>query len=338
VADKPTALVTGASGLVGFAVAKRFLEAGYSVRALARSETRAAKLRAHSMEVTFGDITEPGSALEDALRGSRVVIHCAALHDTRLDDWARFERVNLQATKDLLALAEQVGVHSFLFTSSIKSIGRSTSGQPSDETVPYNVRGHDGHYGVSKALAEEHLLDYRGPVEVKLVNPAMVLGAPDDGPTPAGRLIRDFIRGQLPIYVDTPLNLVNLDDVAEAHLRVLERGGTQERYIVCAETMSMKAFLAKLATLTGRSPPRLRAPFPLLLLAAHANLRAHRTLGLPLALHPSSVKMARLGLEFDGTKITRELGLRYSPVDEGLRDVVRHFTSVCRNLESPAET
>ncbi len=322
-------LVTGATGFVGSAVVRRLLARGHPVRALVRPSSDLRNLEGLEVELARGDLLD-GASLRSALRGCRALFHVAA--DYRL--WAPDPNVlyaaNVEGTRKLMEAALEQGVERIVYTSSVATLGLNRDGAPADETTPVSLDDMIGHYKRSKYLAEEvvrELVAARGLPAV-IVNPSTPVGPRDIKPTPTGRMVRDAALGRMPAYVDTGLNIVHVDDVAEGHCLALERGATGQRYILGGENLSLREILAIIAGLTGRRPPRVRLPHGLVLPLGYAAQGWARLRGGPEPrLTADGVRMARKKMYFSSDKARRELGYLPRPAREALADAVAWFLS-----------
>jgi len=250
---KPT-LVTGATGFIGWHVARKLLVRGDRVRALVRPSS---KIRELETETVTGDLRDPES-LERAVSGCGLVFHIAA--DYRL--WARNSgdlfRSNVDGTRNILEAARRAGVDRVVYTSTVGCIGIPAD-RPGDEEVPVNLNEMAGAYKQSKFQAEQVALEFAASgFPVVIVNPTAPVGDHDFKPTPTGKIVLDFLKGDLPAFVDTGLNLVDVEDTAEGHLRACERGKSGDRYILGCENLTLEEILGRLASLTGRRAPRWR--------------------------------------------------------------------------------
>src|SRR5450432_552660 len=250
-------LVTGASGFLGWHVARVLLERGYPVRALVRQGSRITDL---DVERVTGDLRDAAS-LERAVSGCGLLFHVAA--DYRL--WARdprdLYRSNVDGTRNLLQAAQQAGVERVVYTSTVGCIGIPPPGIGNEET-PVSIRDMAGDYKRSKFLAEQVALEVaRGGLPVVIVNPTAPVGDHDRKPTPTGKIVLDFLKGNMPAFIDTGLNLVDVRDTAKGHLLAAERGKPGERYILGCENLTLAEILRRLARLAGRKAPTVRLPY-----------------------------------------------------------------------------
>jgi dihydroflavonol-4-reductase len=317
---KPT-LVTGASGFIGWHVARLLTERGQKVRALVRPTSR---LRELEVEPVVGDLRDAGS-LDRAVGGCERVFHVAA--DYRL--WARHPqelyRSNVEGTRNLLEAARKHGVERFVYTSTVGCIGVPRGGL-GDETVPVTLEEMSGDYKRSKFLAERLALEYAASgLPVVIVNPTAPVGDHDVKPTPTGKIVLDFLTGAMPAFIDTGLNLVDVRDTAAAHLLAAERGRPGERYIVGCENLTLAEILQKLARLTGKAAPRVKLPYAVAYAAGVVTTGWARLTGRPPRAPLDAVRMAKKKMFVSTEKAGRELGFTPGPVDAALGRAVEWF-------------
>jgi dihydroflavonol-4-reductase len=320
---KPT-LVTGASGFVGGHVARKLLERGRSVRALVRGTSMLSDLE--GVEPVTGDLRDAAS-LARAVAGCGLVFHVAA--DYRL--WAAEPRElyesNVDGTRNLLAAAREAGVERVVYTSTVGCIGVH-NGTEGDETTPVSLDDMNGPYKRSKFLAEQQALEFASQgLPVVIVNPTAPVGDHDAKPTPTGKIILDFLKGAMPAYIDTGLNLVDVRDVAEGHLLACERGKPGERYILGAKNMTLEEIFARLERISGVKAPSRRIPYALAYAAGVATTGWAGITGHEPKAPLDAVRMARKKMWVTHAKAERELDYRPGPADAALGRAVEWFRS-----------
>jgi dihydroflavonol-4-reductase len=319
------ALVTGATGFVGAAIARALSAAGWQVRVLVRSGSDRSNLQPLALDVVEGDLTDERS-LECALEGCAGLFHAAADYRLGARDTAELYRTNVEGTRNILNAARTAGVARIIYTSSVATMGIPSDGSPGEERTPVTLDHMIGHYKRSKYLAEEVARDAaRSGMSVVIVNPSTPVGPGDIKPTPTGQLVLDAARGRMPAYVDTGLNIVHVDDVAAGHLLAFERGKPGERYILGGEDMTLQTILAQIARLVGRSPPRIRLPYAAVLPVAYLAEGFARVSGRSGRVTLEGVRMSRKRMYFSSGKAVRELGYRWRPPLEAFEDAVRWF-------------
>ena len=321
-----TTLVTGATGFLGSAVARALIARGEQVRLLVRPTSDRRNLAALEAEAVEGDLSD-GASLAGALRGCRALYHVAADYRLWSQHPAALYRTNVEGTERLLRFAADAGVTRIVYTSSVATLGRALDGGPADETTPVALADMAGHYKRSKFQAEQRVdalvRDHSLPAVI--VNPSTVIGPGDWRPTPTGRVIEDAVRGRIPAYVDTGLNLVHVDDVAAGHLLAFDRGKIGERYILGGDDMTLREILSEIARLAGRRPPRLRLPRRLVLPVAYAAEAWARLRGgsdEPL-ITVEGLRSAKTRMYFSSARAERELGYRARPARVALEESVR---------------
>lgn len=320
-------LVTGGSGFVGSRVVRKLLQRGEEVRCLVRKTSPRGNLDGLGVTLVTGDLQDPAS-LREAVRDVSVVYHVAADYRLWSKDPQELYRSNVDGTRNLLEAAEKAGCERIVYCSSVGALGIPKDGTPGTETTPVKLDDMVGHYKRSKFLAEQEALRAaaRG-VPVVIVNPSTPVGPNDIKPTETGRIITRFLNGEMPAYLDTGLNLVDVDDVAEGHLLAAEKGRAGEKYILGNRNMTLAEILQCLAALTGKPAPRARMPYGFVLGVAQINeffvgTLLRREPGIPV----EGVRMARKKMFFDPSKAVRELGLPQTPVEEALDRAIRWFT------------
>ena len=314
-------LVTGASGFVGWHVAKLLTEKGWRVRALARPTSQ---LRELEVERVDGDLRDAGS-LERAAMGCGAVFHVAA--DYRL--WTKHPeemyRSNVEGTKNLLLAARRSGVERVVYTSTVGCIGFE-EGKLANEDSPVNLEQMAGHYKRSKFLAEVEALRFaQEGVPVVIVNPTAPVGDHDFKPTPTGKTIVDFLRGEMPAYLDTGLNLVDVRSVAEGHLLAFEKGKPGERYILGCENLTLQQILERIGAQSNRKAPKIRIPYAVAYLAALASTGWAELSGREPRVPLEAVKMAGKKMWVSCDKARRDLGYEPTGVDAALKRAVEWF-------------
>jgi dihydroflavonol-4-reductase len=315
------ALVTGATGFVGWHVARALLERGQAVRALARNPGAVREL---DVEIIQGDLRDPES-LRRAVAGCSTVYHVAADYRLWTRDPGEMHRSNVDGTRAMLDAARAAGVERFVYTSTVGCIAVPKGGI-GDETMVARLEDMQGPYKQSKLLAEHVALEYAGDgFPVVIVNPTAPVGDHDFKPTPTGKIIVDFVRGAMPAYLDTGLNVVDVRDVAAGHLAACERGRVGERYILGAENLTLRQIFEALAPAAGRKAPSVRIPYAVAYAAGVASTAWANVTGQEPRAPLDGVKMARKKMWVRCDKAARELGYVPGPAAEALGRAVEWF-------------
>jgi dihydroflavonol-4-reductase len=318
-------LVTGATGFVGGAVARALIRAGVDVRALARSQSDWQNLSTLPVERVEGDLLDPPSLLT-ALAGCQQLYHVAAYYALWAKDPAVFYDVNVTGTRNMLTAARQVGIERTVYCSTIGAIGLPVGGGLGTEDTPVSLQQMAGHYKRSKYLAEQEVLKLaREGLPVVIVNPSAPVGAGDVKPTPTGQVIVDFMKGRMPAYIETGMNIVDVDDVAIGHLLAMEKGRLGERYILGCKNLMLQDVFEILSRLTGVRAPSVRLPRSLVLPLAYMNQWMAHLTGHPPRIPLEGVKMAKYRMHYDCRKAIHELGIPQTSPEIALEKAVRWF-------------
>ncbi|WP_395682310.1 hopanoid-associated sugar epimerase [Inquilinus sp.] len=320
------ALVTGATGFVGSAVARALLAEGHRVKALVRPNSDRRNLAGLDVEPVTGDLDDPAS-LAPALQGCTALFHVAADYRLWVPDPKAMLRTNVAGTAAILRTAAAAGVARAVYTSSVATLGHHADGRPADEATAATEAQMIGPYKRSKFLAEDGARQAAAEtgLPVVIVNPSTPIGPRDVKPTPTGRIIVEAATGRIPAFVDTGLNLVHVDDVAQGHLAAFARGVPGERYILGGEDFALSEILAEIATLVGRKAPKIRLPLgPIWAVAVVAETVSRFTGKEPMVTR-DALRMARKTMYFSSDKARAALDYQPRPARQALADALGWF-------------
>ena len=324
--------VTGGTGFIGANLVRLLLEEGYRVRTLVRSHSRLDNLQGLDVEIVTGDLKDP--ELWQQMQGCQYLFHVAARYSLWQKDKAALYRDNVMGTRNVLAAAQKAGIERTVYTSSVGAIGVGKNGEAVDETHQSPVEMLVGDYKKSKFLAEQEAIKvvHRGQ-EVVIVNPSSPIGPWDIKPTPTGEIILRFLRRQMPFYVETGLNFIDVRDVAWGHLLALQKGKSGDRYILGNQNLTLKQLLEQLSQITGLTAPQRAVPawLPFLVAWIDEKILAHagKTPTIPL----DGVRMSEQTMYYDASKAVRELGLPQSSLTTALQDAINWFVARKYNLK-----
>lgn len=319
------ALVTGATGFVGAAVVRALLNTGVEVRVIARPGSDASNLRSVNVDKVLGDLRDKES-LRQALTGCRHLYHVAAHYALWAQDPSIFYDINVIGTRNLLEAAREAGIERTVYCSTIGAIGLPPGGGLGTEETPVSLDQMAGHYKRSKYLAEQEVHKFaKDGLPVVIVNPSAPVGEGDVKPTPTGQVIVDFMKGRIPAYIETGMNIIDVDDVATGHLLAMEKGRQGERYILGSQNLLLREVFEILGKLTGLKAPALKLPRGVVLPLAYLNHWIANLTGRPPRIPLEGVKMAKHKMHYDCSKAVRELGLPQNPPEIALEKAVRWF-------------
>jgi len=231
-------------------------------------------------------------------------------------------------TRTILAAALEAGLEKVVYTSSVGTLGNPGDGRPGDERTPVAFEDMVGDYKKSKFLAERAAEEFlpKG-LPLVIVNPSTPVGPRDIKPTPTGKIIVDFLNRKMPAYLDSGLNILDVEDCARGHLLAAEKGKVGEKYILGNQNLTLAEIFRLLSEVTGLKAPRVKLPYRPILWAAYVNQGISALTGNEPLIPLAGVQMAAKFMFFDSAKAVRELGLPQRPVVESLDRAVAWFRS-----------
>ena len=319
--------VTGATGFIGASIVRELLRDGREVRVLVRSTSNLSNLKGLDVEVWEGDLLDT-PVLRRGLKGCDVLYHAAA--DYRL--WTRnpddMYRTNVGGTIAVLEAAMESVLSRVVYTSSVGTLGSHGNGVPGTEDTGVSLDDMVGPYKKSKFLAEREAERFaaRG-LPLVIVNPSTPVGPWDIKPTPTGKIIVDYLKGKMPAYLDTGLNLISVEECARGHILAEQKGCTGRKYILGNANLSLNHIFGMLQEITGIPAPKVRLPYAPVLAAAWLNEGFSRITGREPLIPLAGVRMAARHMYFDSGRAVRELGLPQTPVAKALERAVEWFRS-----------
>ncbi len=330
-----SAFVTGATGLLGNNLVRALVAQGVRVKALARSREKAQRQFADisSVEIISGDMTDV-APFADALRGVDVLFHTAAYFRESYtagggDHAAMMQRINVEGTAALLQVAYAAGMRRMVHTSSTFTL-YGPRHSAINETMP-RAEHQANDYAKSKIRTDreiERFLSTHPDMFVAFILPGWMVGPGDIGPTSAGQLVMDFVRGKLPGIPPSTFAVTDARDVAETMIAAARKGRGGERYIAAGPQISMKELFAKLEQVSGVRSPTFQVPIPLLYALAGVNELLARVSGKQALINLETARVVaseRYRASYDLSKTTRELGVAFRPVEETLRDTIAFY-------------
>ena len=321
-------LVTGAAGFIGSAVTRALLGRGVRVVAMLEPGADHRNLEDLDVERVEADLRDR-DGVHRATKECRAVFHVAALYRFWARDPRQFYDVNVGGARNIIEASGRAGVERVVYTSTVGTLGLDAAhrGGTADENDYPDVSHLFGSYKRSKYVAEHEMLRAAAQgLPVTIVMPTFPLGPCDRAPTPTGRLVLDYLNGRVPGYVDTTLNVVHVDDVAQGHVLALERGSVGRSYILGGENYSLKRLLDVLASCTGLPKAKLRVPRAVSLGVAHVSEFVE---GRVFRRHPSipieAARMSTTHMAFDDSRARTELGYAPRPASQAVESSARWF-------------
>jgi len=318
--------VTGATGFLGSAVMRCLLTAGHEVRVLVRPDSNRKNLENFPVEVIEGDLRDH-SSLKRAISGCDNLFHVAADYRLWVPDPETMYAINVTGTQALIMAAAEAGVKRIVYTSSVATLGLNQDGSPSTEDTPTSYTAINGYYKRSKFQAEQMVrqLTHDHQLPLVIVNPSTPIGPGDIRPTPTGRIVLDTLRGRMPAYVNTGLNIAHVDDIAYGHLLAYQHGKPKERYILGGDNMTLLQILQAIDDINDIKKYRVNLPISLMLPMAWLMEKVATFTHIEPRATLDSIHMAKKLMFFSSEKAHLELGYQCRPTIEALRDAVKWY-------------
>lgn len=326
--------VTGASGFIGGNLVRQLVQQGHTVRVLVRSSSNLRGLEGLSgkdYETIRGDVLDKKS-VEQGVAGCDWCFHAAASYHLWLADYRPMFQTNIDGTHNVLEAACATGCSRIVYTSTVGCVGitheTGLSEPPANESTDPFPQNLTNAYKRSKWLAELKAREFiKNGAPIVIVCPTAPIGPYDVKPTPTGKVILDFLKGEMPAYLETGLNWVHVRDVAQGHILAAEKGRIGERYILgnAEGNWMMKDTFTVLADITGLKAPKIKIPYKAALAAAYVNEAISHFTGKPPKAPIAGVKMAAYRMFFDPSKAIKELGLPQTPPRQALEDAIQWF-------------
>lgn len=325
-------LITGANGFLGSSITKLALKKKFNVCVLVRKRADIRNLEKikSKIDIFYGDLREIES-LKSVISKVDIIFHVAA--DYRL--WARNPKElydsNVRGTENICLLANEFN-KKLIYTSSVAALGISENNESNEDT---DVKFKDmiGDYKKSKYLAESIVQEFIKTKKLKaiIVNPSTPIGPGDIKPTPTGKIILDVLNGKMPAYVDTGLNLVHVDDVAEGHFLALKYGKHGERYILGGENLDFKDFLDLISLYGNRPKIKMKINPNFLFPLAYINQFLFKfVIDKTPSLTVDGLKMSKKKMFFSSSKAKNKLRYRPRIVKNAIKESVIWFSNFNR--------
>lgn len=314
------AFLTGSTGFVGSHVAQALVDVGADLRLLVRPSSVTKNIDSLKADRVTGDLRDVAS-FKSAMQGCDAVFHVAADYRLWIPNPEEMYRANVEGTRAMIHAAREAGVKRIVYCSSVATMGFRPDERPVTEDDPVALADMIGHYKRSKFMAEQVAIDEaKKGNDVIIVNPTAPIGEQDIRPTPTGRIVLDFLRGEFPAYIDTGFNLADVREVARGHVLAYEKANPGERYILGGENLTLKQTLDKLADYTGLPSPTMKVPHTVALGFAYFDEFFNgRLRGKEPRATVDAVRMGKKKMFASSAKAERELGYKVIPVVDALQ-------------------
>ena len=295
------------------------------MKVLVRQNSNTKNIDGLEFEKAYGDVRDK-EAVKAALKGCDAFYQTAALYEFWGPSKKDYYDVNVGGTKASLQAALEQGVPKVVHTSSIASLGSHGREPLAREDAQFNSWKTGAHYNISKYEAEVEALKFaQKGLPVVVVNPGVVLGVRDVRPTPSGRVIVDILNKRMPAYMDGGANYVDVEDVARGHILAAQKGKVGEKYILGNANMSLLEFFTLVGDVAGVQPPKLKLPYPAVLVTAYLYQIMASITNRPPAMTPALARVTRTHMYFDSSKAVKELGFTQTPIRTTVEKAVKWF-------------
>jgi len=318
------AFITGATGFIGGHVARRLVDTGWQVTALARTPERGAGLRELGITLVPGDVTEP-SSLAGPIAKADAVFHLAAWYQLGASDRTRMYQINVKGTEHVMTAAADAGVPRIVYCSSVAVLGVHESGVIPDETAKHSGR-FASLYEETKWMAHERVREFVAEgLPVVSVMPGAVYGPGDT--SVLGVLMRFYAKGWLIAcpFMEAGVSWVRVEDVADGFLLAHDKGRLGEDYIIAGDNATIREMLTRVAPLTGVKVPRLSLGPRMMRLGLPIAPLVGKVLKQPPGIVREGIESLTGSIEFSSEKARRELGYVFRSVEEGVPDTVKWY-------------
>lgn len=315
-------LVTGANGHIGSHVVRQLIEQGHSVKAFIRASSDLTGLNGLDVELVRGDVMD-AEALTKASNGVDAIIHMAAVYKTIAKTAEEIVEPAIQGAKNVFVAAKANNVQRIVYTSSVASVGFSYDPQALRTGDDWNNDPSNPYY-VAKTRSEQtaQKLAEESGIHLVVICPAIVLGPGDYRITPSNQLVMDWLNGSGQTYPGG-LNLVDVRDVAAAHVAALTHGENRRRYVVGGENIEVRKAAETLKEITGIKPIHMPFGRGMLLWSAKWVERACRVLGIkPPFTYDLVYEVAERYAFIDTTETNRTFGLAPRNAEQAIRGSV----------------
>lgn len=309
-------VIAGATGFVGFHLARLLATRGARVKAIVRKTSSRQRLLDLDVECVEASL-EDKSTLVPACEGADYLFHLAGAVDFE-GDWDRFERVNVGGTRAVLDAAREAGVNRVVHTSTIAAVGATRDGRVLNEDAVWNLEKCRVPYVTTKRRAEELAMSAAAEgADVVVVNPASIVGPDDFTSSEFGTMCKRFWRRRVPFYTPGGNNFVDVRDVAIGLALAALRGRRGRRYILGGENRTFGDFFKDLARAAGTN--YFIAPLPVVVCAVLARVNMWLP-GRPMHITPEQIRLGAWYFYFDAGRARCELGFHARPLAESLAD------------------
>jgi dihydroflavonol-4-reductase len=318
-------LITGATGFLGYHVARRLNEVGVRPRVLELADGRPEVLDRLDVERCPGGLEDP-AATRAACSGVGTLIHLAFKVSvgggaTLLEE---MQRINIAGTAQLLEAAAACGVKRAVVAGSALAVGVNKQPTPLDETASWSEHAFDLQYASIRRQAELNALAKATPqFAVMTVCPSFTFGPDDPVGAPANKLVQAVMSRKLPFTLPVGFGCLDVRDFASGVVLAAERGRSGQRYLLSGENVTTKQLLEQIAAIAGVPAPRFTPPMWLLRTLVGALEMVSWLRRKPAPVTREVLQIVGRYAWYDTSKARAELGWSSRPLRATLDDTIR---------------
>lgn len=316
-----TVFITGISGLLGTNLAHSLLKQEYKVIGLVRNKLSYKGMQHPNLSLVIGDLF---SDLSQCLPHVDIVVHAAAATHQGLPKQSDYDNINCKSTIMLYLNALQFKVKRFIFVSTANTIGYGVSSKDKNESRPIRYPFDHSLYAKSKLAAENYLLEKKSTMDLIIINPTFMLGG-WNSKHGSNKIVLMGLHKKLVFYPPGGKNFVHVQDVVQAIIKSFVAGKSHEKYLIAGENLSYFAFFDKLRKLTHQETMLVKLPSCLLMILGIVG-EILRLCGVQSSLNVNNMRILGINNFYSNEKSIRELGVRYSSIDQAIVDAVDYFT------------
>ena len=317
-----TVLITGATGQVGNAIARRLADDGVEVRALVRSPERA-RVLPEGVQPVFGDVTDAPS-VRAALEGAATVYHAAGIPEQWRRDVGEFTRVNVDGTRNVVEAALATGVERFVYTSTDDVLVQAPGAQfdesvinPNPGHTPYQRSKQEADRIVTAALDRGLPAVFLHPSGLYGPAPFLVKGLND--------LLMQLAKRKTPAVLPGGMAVAYSEDVADGHVRAAAQAPVGARYLLTESFQSLTDIArAVVASEPDAKVPRVM-PLPVARAVSTVGERVAQVTGRPPMIPRSVLQFLVRGSRPTGARARNDLGWNPTPFATGVERTLAYF-------------
>ncbi len=316
-------LVTGATGFIGNVLVKELADFGYDVVSLCLEGEDVSHVEKYS-RVIYGNVLDK-SSLTEPLLNVDIVCHLAGIIDLGFENHELVRKVNVEGTKNVINAAYEHNIKKFLYVSSVHAIPEDKSFKSQKEPITFDPDLVEGDYPKTKAEASKYVQEFSESHQMNtiIILPSGVIGPYDYKNSNTGYVIRRYIEGKMPFYLDGAYNFIDVRDVATGIRLAIEKGEKSNSYILSGYQLSVKQILDELSSQTGFKKVRKKISYKFLLFLSKVMAPFYKLFKRKPLLSTYSLKVLKTNPDFSNRKAKKKLGFKTRTFQETIRDTIK---------------